>query len=255
MLSPLASLSPFGHPRFVAGGAFSPSDISGLKLWVKADSLSASDGGLISSWTDSSGQGNHATASGTARPTYKTGIINGLPVLRFNGTTNVMVSLCTPNSAHSLFFVAVQRSYPNSYNPEISYQTNATAGVGSDHGAPHYIKSDNTAAAYIPISNGGSPSFSSYDGVGSYAIGTAYIFALSFQTGSPAAFKNGTAEGTLSAGSYCTDIAATQLGGQVVSGLSRFSNVDLAEAIIYDSALNSTNRGSVQSYLSAKYGI
>jgi hypothetical protein len=42
-----------------------------------------SDGTTVTTWTDMSGLGNHATAAGTL--IYKTGVLNGQPVVRFNG--------------------------------------------------------------------------------------------------------------------------------------------------------------------------
>ena len=47
-----------------------------------------SDGDPISTWGGRNTSG--ATAATTARPTYKTGILGGNPVARFNGSTNVM---------------------------------------------------------------------------------------------------------------------------------------------------------------------
>ncbi len=63
----------------------------GLLLWLKADSISASDGDVISSWDDQSGNGLHFTQSdSTKAPVFKTNIINGLPALRFDGVNDVL---------------------------------------------------------------------------------------------------------------------------------------------------------------------
>jgi hypothetical protein len=68
----------------------SPDNYANLKGWWKADAYSGSDGDLVSTWLDSSGNSNDATASSTARPTYKTGIYNSKACMRFNGTTNIL---------------------------------------------------------------------------------------------------------------------------------------------------------------------
>jgi hypothetical protein len=62
-----------------------PTDLSGLVLWLKADALGLSDNDPISTWADSSGNGNDAIGVGGARPIFKTAILNGLPVVRFDG--------------------------------------------------------------------------------------------------------------------------------------------------------------------------
>lgn len=67
-----------------------PSSISGLVRWGKADSLGLSNNTPVSSFTDSSGSGNHFIGSGTARPTFLTGIQNGLAAIQWNGTGNVL---------------------------------------------------------------------------------------------------------------------------------------------------------------------
>src|SRR5687768_11145672 len=70
-----------------------PSDIAGLKLWLKADAITGlADGDPVTTWADSSGEGNDFT-QGTAgnKPIYKTSILFGLPVVRFDGTDDVLL--------------------------------------------------------------------------------------------------------------------------------------------------------------------
>jgi hypothetical protein len=56
---------------------------SGLIVQLDSRQHTASDGDLVSSWADLSGNGNNAASTLTKRPTYKTNIINGKPVIRF----------------------------------------------------------------------------------------------------------------------------------------------------------------------------
>ena len=61
--------------------AFSLTDLSGLKLWLKYDTGIALNGGNVSSWADLSGEGNNATQADSSRqPNYSSGNI------RFDGT-------------------------------------------------------------------------------------------------------------------------------------------------------------------------
>jgi hypothetical protein len=57
-----------------------------LKAWFKADSLALADGASVSTWLDSSANGNNATA-GTA-PTFKVGVQNGKPGVLFVRASN-----------------------------------------------------------------------------------------------------------------------------------------------------------------------
>lgn len=71
---------------------FSPAHIPGLQIWLDADAITGlSDGDPIATWLDQSGLGRDASQStGAKKPTYKTGIINGKPVIRFDGTDDCM---------------------------------------------------------------------------------------------------------------------------------------------------------------------
>ena len=83
---------------FLSGvpAAFSPLDISGLQLWLKADAglwqdsvggtPAASDGDVVGAWADQSGNARHATQATTSKkPLLKLAIQNGRDVVRFDG--------------------------------------------------------------------------------------------------------------------------------------------------------------------------
>jgi hypothetical protein len=78
-----------------AAGGFAPDDISGLSLWLDADAFTGmADGDAIATWADGSVVGNDVSQTTPAnRPTYKTGIQNGLAVARFDGSDDRMDGL------------------------------------------------------------------------------------------------------------------------------------------------------------------
>jgi len=60
----------------------------GLELYCDASLLSGlSDNSAVTSFTDQSGNGRHLTAA-SSKPVYKTNIVNGKPVIRWDGTKN-----------------------------------------------------------------------------------------------------------------------------------------------------------------------
>jgi hypothetical protein len=71
---------------------FDPTSVGGLVMWFDPsdNSTITSSGGLVSQLNDKSGNGNHATASGSARPTFRQ--INGVQGLDFNGTSNLLTA-------------------------------------------------------------------------------------------------------------------------------------------------------------------
>lgn len=81
------------YTTFTPGAGWMPIDLAGLQQWVRADALSLSDGDPVSTWPDDSGNSRDFTqATSGARPTFRTNIVNGLPVVRSDGTTDRMVS-------------------------------------------------------------------------------------------------------------------------------------------------------------------
>lgn len=111
-----------GYYTMVRGGSvtppFSPTDITGLKLWIDfsdADTLFtdagstpvSSDGDAIYQANDKSGNGFHAVMATEAdRPAYKTNVQNGKSVSRYN--QDVMVASfggLVLNQPNTIFFV------------------------------------------------------------------------------------------------------------------------------------------------------
>src|ERR1700752_640719 len=74
-------------------------DSPNLFLWLAAGNLTLSDGQAVTTWPDVSGTSNNATES-THSPIFKTNIINGLPVVRFDGVSSKL-SLVNDVGQHS----------------------------------------------------------------------------------------------------------------------------------------------------------
>ncbi len=63
-------------------------------LHLDAQAASFSHGAAVSTWTDQSGAGNHATQSTSSyRPTFATGAINGHPAINFDRSANQYMNL------------------------------------------------------------------------------------------------------------------------------------------------------------------
>jgi hypothetical protein len=88
------SFLPGMMPGFAApapASEFSPLDIGGLQGWWRSDQGITKDGSdRVGQWDDLSGNSRHLTASGTARPTWLAGEINGFPGIDFDGAANEM---------------------------------------------------------------------------------------------------------------------------------------------------------------------
>jgi hypothetical protein len=79
---------------FVPSGviAFSPSDVSGLQLWLDATDMNGngdgnsgwSDTDVVTTWDDKSSNDYDATGSGSNKPTFETSEQNGNPCVKFD---------------------------------------------------------------------------------------------------------------------------------------------------------------------------
>ena len=70
-----------------APASAAPPVTTGLTLHLDASTLGLSDGATVTTWTDVSGLANDATLS-AGTPIYKTGVLNGEPVIRFNDASS-----------------------------------------------------------------------------------------------------------------------------------------------------------------------
>jgi len=211
---------------------FIPSSIAGLKFWAAANDLSLSDNDPVSTWFDKSGNGNNVTASLVARPTYKTNIQNGLPILRFDGVANVLAGIFTITYG-TVFVVCNFNSagnFPN-YNGLIITEA---GGVGSDD----FFDGD------------GSGSTNMYATGGPFGAANIYVNGVNTLQFAPLTTMK------LLSGIDNTPISKTSLNiGNDPAAALRFWNGDICEVLIYDSALSPTDRGNVETYLNSKWAL
>jgi hypothetical protein len=249
---------------FVGASGFSPVDISGLKLWVKADDLEGYlDGDPVGTWPDVSGVGNDLTSSSTARPVFKTAIQNGLSILRFDGSNDVMSKASFSGvdgvSGMTVFLIVKQASLSTNqvYVSKWDYATQGSwafqTGDGSSSEVTAYI-ADNIIDAGVNHNQSSGAGITSafyliemvYDG----SQGTAADRVKFYVNG---VLQTNSASGTLPTSlTTCTaDFRVGQFGG----ALTRNYNGDFGEILVYNSALGSTNRGLVETYLNAKWAV
>jgi hypothetical protein len=263
---------------------------SGLQLWLDAaapetlfdatsgGSLVAADG-AVARWQDKSGNARHATqATSGSRPLRKTSQQGGLGTLSFDGSNDVM-SLASSSSTFAFLHQAdstvflVSRAGTNS-NPNAHYAAIAT-GTGTS-GSPNFQLSfedrnlpqdefvANEQVRVIVGATGDNPAVNTAaTGLSGWTPNTYNLVSVvtrpSNLTASQrvAARINGgtsgsgnTFLGTASTGSAMADL---HIGSS--SGGANYWSGNIAEIIIYDSALSDANRSAVESYLMSKWGI
>lgn len=235
----IVSVSDIATITQIAGGGWTPRSISGCKLWLRADTLVADglgDGDAVTTWRDESGQGNDITQANAAkRPILKLGIVNNKPVVRFDGTDDVLKSAgFGPYSEPNTIIVVGKADNADTNSREIV--------CGSLVGYHHIIYTN-------------SGKWHLYNGInldsGDTDDANWHIFFAEFNGASSFLRLDGSQIASGDAGTAASD-------GMTV-GNSYLENHDwdgdVAEVIMYNSGLGSADRDRAESYLSKKYGI
>ena len=228
---------------------------NGMGLWLRADSISGTAGSLVSQWQDQSGYGNSVSQGTTANmPTLLTGTLNSKPAVKFNGTTAFLTGPATPVLAGSnVTMIAV-------------YQINGTAVLQRIVGS--YSSSTQASWGLIGGTNTTTPKpmFDAYvTALGSYfpPIATSTTATSLNKPYLVEGLYNGTAQniylqGTLT-GTYSLGVTGTLAYGSAnqlyVGGdsIGERLNGFIAELLVYNRALSTTERQYVESYLYDKY--
>lgn len=218
--------------------ASGPESVAGLVQWFKADAITGlSDGAAVASWPDSSGSGRHATQATSAnQPIYKTSIVNGKPVVRFADSSD-MLDVATAGTYTGTTMFAVVRSMATG---DHSIRRHATNGGIEWRVTSGKIGLDKRGQANIVN--------------GAIALSTTNFNVVALVNNETANehrhYVNGTADNFLVGGENVGSDGAFTIGPPGATG-----NHDIAELIIYNTALSTGDRNLVTAYLGAKYGI
>jgi len=240
--------------------AQSPGGVSGggtNQLWLDANQLTLSNGSPVSTWTDKSGKGNNATATGTTRPTFKTNQFNGRPAVSFDGVDDRIrtgsVSALNTNtiSSFTVFNTATA-------NTSVLFRYSYASGGGDSYLSQFiygqfYIPSS-TQLTYMVRNSASSPPPQRVDKT-NYSGGLSMSSQVWNGTTSLDAYYNGTLEGSV-AGSNSSPGGSNGVSlGANYNQTPYYMNCSIAEHITYSKALNSAERTILDNYLGAKYGI
>jgi len=224
-------------------------------MWLKADAITGlPNGAAVASWPDSTGNGFQATqATVTRRPTYVTGAINGLPVVRFNApSTNYLAFTRPVQDDFTIIFVF--RS-----SQGIGTGTQYYQGAGLVNGEVANVVNDfglSLNANGKILAGTGNPDTSIASASSTYTNSQPHVVAFKRTrgTGALALYVDGVAQGTATGGKQSlTSPSQLVLGAQQT--LINYLTGDIAEVKIYEAALTDAQRTAEESALFCKYGL
>jgi hypothetical protein len=221
-------------------GLDAASDIprTGLHLWLRADTgLSFSSGTQVSQWLDQSGNGRNASMTTTARqPFLVLDALNHLPVIRFSGAQSMYLDTFATPTMFSVFVVG-RNSMPNA-----SFSMILGPGGNSPNNQLRWEDDTHTLFVWFGSSE---PSTTIGDTRIYHALSTRYDGAVF------TVYR----DGTLASSSSFTTSGPWTIASVGSWYSSYFMIGDLAEVIIFDRALSTPERTSVDSYLRSKYNL
>lgn len=232
--------------------AFSPSDLSNLRAWYDASQLTGLvNNDAVTAWEDLSVNNLDLARAGTGSDiTYHTGVLNGLPVVRFPGGTvrlQVTASLSPTTGEWSAFAVFMRTGTTSIRNVVDADHTNgATARMAQA------IRCNALTVESVAF-NVGSSAFT--DAAGTAISASTFLCASAVRGASAVEARvNGSSNGSTATTSTPALGSAAVLG---VGGSGRGLGLvgDIAEVIVYSRALDSTERAQVEEYLATKWGL
>lgn len=231
------------HPystKPATASAFSPTSINGSILWLDAADTSAFTGG--STWTDKSGTGNtgiNGTPGFSTMPSVTTWY-NGRRAARFvAGSKN---SVKTTNNIPSV-------------NLTVFYVTRiqAAAGYGfffiNNYLGQRQLYMNTSSFPVIVYTHMNSSTALT---LGTYNQSVPFLYSGTHDSSTYTYYSNGSQVGT---GSVNAGELASQYYFGSGNGDSAYLTIDVAEIIIYNSVLSTTNRQRVETYLINKWDI
>ena len=244
--------------------SFSPSNIAGLSLWLDATtglfdatsggSAVTTDGGSVARWEDQSGNGRHITQSTLAsQPILKTAIQNGKNIIRFDGTNDILRrsgAFVHAQGAATIFVVV----------------SATTAGVNRRLMCEG--RTTRTNPLYMPIISGNATLFQvlyrldngtiplNNPSFGTAFNGTGFKLVCALDSGTNfAGFINKVTTNNQNYSRGTVTLDTFSIGGWATTIERDFFPGDVAEVIIYNTALGTTDRQSVENYLYSKWGL
>ncbi len=215
-----------------------------LVVWLRADQGVTSSSVSVSEWLDLSSNNNKADQSNSSnRPTIVSGAINSNPAIRFNGTSNFLTlpythTIGIKDNPYEIFIVAKSSSSNIQFllsGTEIEKYEYHLNGPG--------VRFIPTTGAYLDKGT-----------AGNYTDGNAHIFSARASSSGGAVRVDGI-DGSTSLNNIQSSSAINLVIGYRGADASYYLNGDIAEVILYNTNLSTSDRSTVEHYLANRYGI
>lgn len=210
--------------------------VAGPLIWLDANQETFLDNDPVGQFTDRSGNGNHFTSSGTARPTFRTNRINGRPAVQADGVDDgLLLSSLGACTNWSLFMVGKLVSDPGGFQNVLSIDEFEPDGF--------YILLQYTSNLCTVNANVATVSQATM------TVGNNFAYCLTGDSTTGTLRASDNTNGSFSA-NFSKAAAPMRLFRR---GDGLYVNYEISELLFYNSVLNSTQRSAVWSYFNTRY--
>lgn len=234
---------------------FAPRLVTGLAAWYRADSLSLTDGTNIILWPDSSGNGNDLNSShGGSLPIFYRSRINSKPVAEFTygtGDDGIFRNSASGFSGSSFATFIVLRHNSSNLQEQYIYvidDSGTCSGLGLTQTLRITTWQTDVAQPCVGYYETGAPAIS--DTTKFHSIVTTYNAA----TPRLGLYQDGALVVSSAPVIALPTINYISLGNYG-TGANKSLDGELAEILIYTTALSEINRVKISCYLSNKYAL
>lgn len=230
----------------VGGSLPGPDSISGLKVWLKADSESYADLDPVGTATDRSGVGNNATAAGAARPIFRTSQINGLPAYYFEAAQSRVLTFGDFGAAFTaghLFVVVKLVTDPPTVDTKTGLFTMGSLGDTTHFPYTDSTIYDNTFTTVRKTVGNPTPALTAWR-----------VYEVRSAASDWEAKLDGTSLFSTATNTFAINTAPS-LGADTAPATDNYLDGYVAEFIVYNKALSAGEQTTVKNYLAAKYNL
>ena len=233
-----------GAPMSSRGGSAGQSSVdnagpaSGSLLWLGADLGVSESAGRVTAWLDQSGHGLDGIMDVPSRePALVPGEWNGLPVIRFDGAQSLYLKQTIAPTTFTVFVAGRNR------NPSEAH--GIFLGPGGDTANNQFRWENGSSVLIVGLGNDLPQTVFSFEDTRAF-----HVLAARYDGSNLTVSRNGTQVGSahfVTTGPW----QIRQIGGWFSSD---FMVGDLAEILVYESALSEADTELTNSYLLQKYG-
>ena len=216
---------------------------NGLTAWFKADLGVTQSGGVVTGWTDQTGNNSTTQTTQANQPTYIANDINGKPAVHFNGSQWLYSPQNVGPGMNADMTMIVVGS---TYNPS-AFQYNLFMGNGAAH--VNRGMGYESGQQFLDMSNGGwlagsTPSANSF---------VVDADSLNSSLSNVTFYRNGIQTGSAGTGG----IGALSNGLTIGETTDQYDpwQGDIAEVLVYDHQLSTAELQQVSTYLAGKYNL